>query len=111
MQHVKLEDAESNLSALIEAAMDGEEVIITKDDDSVVKLTPVRSKRHHDRRFGSAKGLIKTPPDFDAPLEEFEPYMPAAREPRPFGLCAGEFTVPDDFDAPLPDEVLATFEN
>lgn len=27
------------------------------------------------RQFGSAKGLITVPDDFDDPLEDFEPYM------------------------------------
>lgn len=74
MQKVNLDEAASHLPELIEAAMKGEEVIIMKDDKSLVKLVPV-SPISHRPRFGSAKGLIWMSEDFDEPLEDFEPYM------------------------------------
>ncbi len=71
MQHVNLDEARDNLSVLIEAALKGEEVVITKDGQTAVRLTPVHQPKP---QFGSAKGLITFADDFDAPLEDFEPY-------------------------------------
>ncbi|MCC5607940.1 type II toxin-antitoxin system Phd/YefM family antitoxin [Nostoc sp. CHAB 5834] len=74
MQQITLAEASQNLSDLIEAALSGEEVIIIKDNQPVVKLTPVSPVKHR-RQPGSAKGLITISDDFDAPLEEFKEYM------------------------------------
>jgi antitoxin (DNA-binding transcriptional repressor) of toxin-antitoxin stability system len=74
MHRVDLEEAKSQLPALLEEAMGGIEVVITKDDRPIVKLTPIPPARPR-RKFGSAKGQIFIGDDFDDPLEEFEPYM------------------------------------
>ncbi|MCP9493387.1 MAG: type II toxin-antitoxin system prevent-host-death family antitoxin [Pyrinomonadaceae bacterium MAG19_C2-C3] len=71
MQHVNLDEARENLSVLIEAALMGEEVVITKDGQTAVRLTPVSQPKP---QFGSAKGIVTFADDFDAPLEDFEPY-------------------------------------
>lgn len=72
MVQVKLEEAQAQLQALVEAARQGEEVFILLEDGNVLHL---ELKRPGSRRFGSAKGLITMSDDFDAPLEDFEPYM------------------------------------
>ncbi|MDZ8223652.1 MULTISPECIES: type II toxin-antitoxin system prevent-host-death family antitoxin [unclassified Nostoc] len=74
MQQITLAEASQNLPDLIEAALGGEEIIIIKDNQPLVKLTPVSSLKHR-RQPGSAKGLITISDDFDAPLEEFKEYM------------------------------------
>jgi prevent-host-death family protein len=74
MQEITLAEASKNLPELIEAAMSGEEVVITKDNQPVVKLTPVSPVKHR-RRAGSAKGLMTISDDFDEPLEDFKDYM------------------------------------
>lgn len=82
MQQVSADEAKERLAELIEAAVQGETVLITRDDEQAVRLVPVaqatnpatshtKGKRH----FGSAKGLIKMSEDFDAPLADFEEYM------------------------------------
>ncbi len=53
--------------------MSGEEIVITKDNQPVVKLTPISPVKR--RRAGSAKGLITISDDFDEPLEDFKDYM------------------------------------
>ncbi|NJM69646.1 MAG: type II toxin-antitoxin system Phd/YefM family antitoxin [Scytonema sp. RU_4_4] len=73
MQEITLAEASKHLPELIEAAMSGEEIVITKDNQPVVKLTPVSSERRS--LFGSAKGLITVSDDFDEPLEDFKDYM------------------------------------
>jgi prevent-host-death family protein len=74
MQQITLDEASQQLSELIEAALNGEEVIIIKDNQPVVKLTPMLPVKRR-RQPGSAKGLITISEDFDAPLEEFQDYM------------------------------------
>ena len=74
MQQISLAEASLHLPDLIEAALNGEEIIIIKDNQPVVKLTPVLPVKRR-RQPGSAKGLITISDDFDAPLEDFQDYM------------------------------------
>lgn len=83
MQQVSITDAALNLSSLIEAAQNGEEIILTQNSQPLAKLTALtpterdlslkRQKRQ--QMFGSAKGLIRMTEDFDEPLPEFEDYL------------------------------------
>jgi prevent-host-death family protein len=73
MQLVDIDEAKTHLSDLVEAAMKGVEVVITRGDRPVVKLVPLPSAKPRPR-FGSAAGLITTSDDFDAPLEDFSDY-------------------------------------
>ena len=74
MQQVTVDEAKVHLVDLIDAAVAGEEVLITKEGGLSVQLVPhvIRPRK---RLFGSAKGLISMSPDFDAPLDEFKEYM------------------------------------
>lgn len=72
MQQITLAEASKHLPDLIEAALGGEEIVITKDDQPVVKLTPVLQVKR--RQPGSAKGLVTISDDFDEPLEDFKDY-------------------------------------
>lgn len=74
MQQVTLEQAKIRLIDLVEAAVHGEEVFITKDAQQAVQLVP-RVLRKPTRTFGSAKGLITMAEDFDAELPDFQEYM------------------------------------
>lgn len=74
MPQVALKEAETMLAKLIVMAAAGEEVIITKDDGSGFKLVPFPVTPRP--KFGSAAGLIEMADDFDAPLDDFEDYMP-----------------------------------
>lgn len=74
MQQITLAEASKHLPDLIEAALGGEEIVITKDDQPVIKLTsliPIKRRP----QFGSAKGLVTISDDFDEPLEDFKDYM------------------------------------
>ena len=75
MYEVKLDQAKSILAVLVRAAIEGERVFIFQDDRQVVQLVPVAPPTRRPQ-FGSAKGLIIMAEDFDAPLEDFEEYMP-----------------------------------
>lgn len=70
MHQVSIEEAKTTLPDLIEEAVGGDEVLIAKDDQHIVKLVPVSGTKPSPQ-FGSAKGLITMAQDFDAPLEDF----------------------------------------
>ncbi|KHD06667.1 prevent-host-death protein [Candidatus Thiomargarita nelsonii] len=72
MQYVDLQTIQEEILLLVERASMGEDVIITKDEQPLVKLVSMTKRQ---RQFGSAKGLIKIADDFDSPLEEFREYM------------------------------------
>lgn len=62
---VGVHEAKTHLSRLIELAGAGEEVTITRRGEAVAKLVPVRDAP---RRFGTDRGRLVVPEDFDAPL-------------------------------------------
>jgi prevent-host-death family protein len=74
MHEVDLKEAQVHLSDLIDEAVKGEEVVISKERQPVVRLVPVERNGGHPV-FGSAKDLIEVSEDFDAPLDDFQPYM------------------------------------
>jgi len=74
MLQVNIHEAKTHLSKLIQKVVDGEEVIIAKNNHPIVKLTLVDESRPK-RRLGIAKGKIKISEDFDKPLEDFKEYM------------------------------------
>ena len=73
MHYVTLDDAKEQLPALIEAVARGEQVFITTADQTVVELV-LAAVPHGVPTFGSARGLVTVPDDFDDPLPEFAPY-------------------------------------
>lgn len=75
MQQINLEEAQTQLAKLIEAAASGEEVVITRSDGASFKIVPLNLSKPRPK-FGSAKGLVKMSDDFDDPLEDFEAYTP-----------------------------------
>lgn len=62
--------AKTNLSSLLERAEAGEDIIIARGKDPVVKLVPVKPLAQ--RRFGLYKGLARVGPEFLEPLAEEE---------------------------------------
>ncbi len=68
MQQVSVEEAQAALPELIDAAVNGDDVVITKDAQHIVRLVPV-SMLKAVPQFGSAKGLITMAEDFDTPLD------------------------------------------
>jgi antitoxin (DNA-binding transcriptional repressor) of toxin-antitoxin stability system len=75
MEEVTVEEARARLPDLIDAALRGERVAIATEDQQVVQLVPVATRRRK-RQFGSARGLIVMADDFDAPLTDFVDYRP-----------------------------------
>jgi antitoxin (DNA-binding transcriptional repressor) of toxin-antitoxin stability system len=74
MPSIDIMKAGDCLPELVAQSIGGEEVVITRNGQPVVKLVAVtRQKRK--RHFGSAKGLIKISDDFDDPIDDFVDYM------------------------------------
>ena len=73
MNQISLEEAKIHLKELVDAALKGEEVMIAKDQEHVVKLIPICALKSHPQ-FGSAKGQIWMADDFDVPLKDFAEY-------------------------------------
>lgn len=75
MRQVAIEEAGSQLAALVREAQNGEDVIITQNNAPVARLTRVEGEPPHPQ-FGSAKEVIVwMADDFHAPLEDFAEYM------------------------------------
>ncbi len=74
MHKINIDDTKANLIDLIKEVIQGEEVIITKENKPLAKLIPI-SEVPPKPQFGSAKGLITMSEDFDEPLDDFKEYM------------------------------------
>lgn len=74
MYQIELEKAKAQIERLLQTALDGEEVVITQNEQPVLKLVSISSAKSR-RQSGSAKGLITMSDDFDEPLEDFAEYM------------------------------------
>jgi prevent-host-death family protein len=68
---VKMHQAKSQLSRLIAAALAGEEVVIARGSEPLVRLTPVKPVARK-RQFGAYKGMFEVPDSFFEPLSEEE---------------------------------------
>lgn len=73
MYIVNVHAAKTNLSRLIERAEAGEEIVIARNNEPVVKLVPVHAA-HPQRRRGSLEGQVIVHDSFFDPLppEELE---------------------------------------
>ncbi len=74
MTSVAIEQAERSLAQLIDVVARGEHVLITKDRVPVAELVPA-NRSDAKPAYGSAKGMIATSDDFDAPVDDFQGYM------------------------------------
>ena len=72
MLQINEHDTKIKLTDLIQAAKNGEEILIVTDKKTfkIVEVDPPKKRR----KAGSAKGLIEIADDFDAPLEDFKEY-------------------------------------
>ena len=70
---VNIYEAKTNLSRLIQAALDGEDVVIANRGKPLVRLV-VHPDARRNRRLDGAAGDIEMSSDFDAPIEDLEEY-------------------------------------
>jgi prevent-host-death family protein len=66
---VNIHEAKTNFSKLLKRGQLSEEIVIAKAGKPVARLVPI-TMQSVTRKPGTAKGLIKISPDFDAPLPE-----------------------------------------
>jgi prevent-host-death family protein len=71
MPTVTIHAAKTNLSKLIERACAGEEIVIARGSEPVVKLVPIEYRPPR-REFGALRGQLVVPPAFFEPLPEEE---------------------------------------
>jgi prevent-host-death family protein len=68
---INIYEAKTHLSALVEKAALGEEIVIAKAGKPMAKLVPLEPKAMTPRKFGQKLlGITYIAPDFDAPLPE-----------------------------------------
>jgi len=67
MKTVTIHEAKTNLSRLIEKACRGEEIVIARGSDPVVRLVPIERRKKH-RRLGILQGTLVVGPEFFQPL-------------------------------------------
>jgi prevent-host-death family protein len=70
-EQYKLADAKSRFSEIVQKAMLGESIIVTKENRPVVKIVAIKPAI---RIPGTGKGIWMAP-DFDQPLADFAEYM------------------------------------
>jgi prevent-host-death family protein len=72
--NVNYDDVKTQITELIEAAIRGDKVVITRNGRQIIQLVPMKTARKP--KFGSARGKIKFASDFNAPLADFHEYKP-----------------------------------
>ncbi len=77
MQTVTLEEAQAKLPELIGTLPAGQEIVITRDNQSIAKIVPLSGAAVSNQRRvpGLLKGQIIFHPGWDEPLEDFAPYQ------------------------------------
>lgn len=75
MTQVTIHEAKTHLSRLIQLALAGEEVIIAKGKQPLVRLTVLPESQKQRRIGGASDVVLYIAPDFDAPLEDMAEYM------------------------------------
>jgi antitoxin (DNA-binding transcriptional repressor) of toxin-antitoxin stability system len=71
MKKVSVQQAAKNLSALIEKACRGEQVVIAAKDGRIIRLVPI-TKHKGQRKLGILKGKLVVGPEFFEPLSPEE---------------------------------------
>lgn len=74
MHTVTIHEAKATLSKLIEQALSGQEVIIARRNQPLVKIVPLELSSRG-RSLGSARGKVFIADDFDDIPEGFEDYL------------------------------------
>ncbi len=73
MKIVNIHEAKTHLSRLIQEAVNGEDIVIARGNEPLVRLVLVESARSQ-RTLGWARGQVTIAADFDAPLDDFAEY-------------------------------------
>jgi prevent-host-death family protein len=75
MKQYNIAEAKSRFSELVKRALQGEEIVIARDNKPLLRLAPVNAVRK-ERRPGSAKGqILSVSHDFDELPGDFKEYI------------------------------------
>ena len=75
METIDINQALPQIKKLLEIASTGEEIIITENNQPMVKLVSIKKDKKRPSLFGSDKDIISISDNFDEPLEDFKDYM------------------------------------
>jgi antitoxin (DNA-binding transcriptional repressor) of toxin-antitoxin stability system len=75
VERYSLQDAQDHLKKLLDDAQQGLTVVIVDEKNRAVQLVPIAAAPKP-RKAGSARGQITMADNFDAPLSDFDEYMP-----------------------------------
>lgn len=70
MRVVNMQEAKTQLSKLIDAVSQGEQLVIAKSGKPAAMLVPLPAQKKAERTPGALRGEITMAEDFDAPLPE-----------------------------------------
>ena len=70
MQTVNIHAAKTHFSRLVDAAANGEEIVIARAGKPVARLVPLEPQGKRDRVLGTLAGKLNVRDDFDAPLPD-----------------------------------------
>lgn len=73
MKTINIHEAKTQLSRLVQEALEGEEIVIARRNVPLVKLVAIPSARPR-RSLGSLRGRIHLEPDFDETPEDLADY-------------------------------------
>lgn len=74
MKKVNIDEAKTHFSLLIAQALGGEDVVIARSGEPLVRLVPVEKRRPSDA-FGMDRGAIWIAPDFDETPDDFKDHV------------------------------------
>ena len=69
METVNIYEAKTRLSQLVDKAASGEDVVVSRNGKTLVRITQLEGTRRP-IKFGVLKGKLRIAPDFDAPLPD-----------------------------------------
>lgn len=69
MAEYGVHEAKTHFSKLLDKALAGEDVIVTRSGEPLVKLVPVQRKKKPN--FGWAAGTVRMSDDFDDPMPDW----------------------------------------
>ncbi|MBC7954518.1 MAG: type II toxin-antitoxin system Phd/YefM family antitoxin [Cytophagales bacterium] len=69
MENVNICDAKTRLSQLADKAASGEDVVLCRNGQPLVRITRLKAPKRR-IKFGLLKGRLTVPPGFDAPLPD-----------------------------------------
>jgi antitoxin (DNA-binding transcriptional repressor) of toxin-antitoxin stability system len=75
MTTVTLEEAQARLPELIERLTAGDQLLITRNQLPIARLTAEETPKRKPRKAGSAKGMLTILADDDEHLKDFSEYM------------------------------------